>query len=658
MRFTSITISNYRQYKNLTFDFTKKRDTDIHIIVASNGTGKTNLLNAINWCLYNDEPHLNNKDEAMIMCNKSALKEAKERGQETVDVSVTIEAETNSERVIFCRNLPFKALTAFPLKSRATFTVSIVTENGTEPLEGEAAQDYIDLYLPKRIREYFFFDGEQLDNYFDPQKFEGNSSAVRDSIHTISEINVVTDAIKHLKKVIDDYRREAAKNNPDIVQLKNTYDSKKLLREAKEKEISDITAAIAVSKEKIEEYTTKISSQESIVDIDKSYKENEAEIEKKKTEYQYLKFELKRFVRKYYVLLSTYDTNRRVYNYIDEKSNQGHLPPDIDLKLLKQSLESHICAVCNQGIESNSAEHIEHLMQKLTVSTAVSHKLMEIKNDLITATEAAENFCVEKEEIFRKLSEKKSEISDLENKNLVLRKKLSTCSDVAEIKDWVKKRDDHTNLVQINSEKLGKYKEQVKVLQEDEDKARNELDKALSQQEKGEELKEYMQYASEGLHVLNEIEQEITGEVRCKMQEETMRVFSSLIWKKNTYERIELNDNYQLHLYSVENESCIGSTSAAERELLALAFTIALHRVSGHDALLFIDTPVGRVSDVNRENFAQALIDVSRDKQLILAFTPSEFSAEIRGYFNDESLSSMVELENLTEEETKVRRNY
>lgn len=73
---------------------------------------------------------------------------------------------------------------------------------------------------------------------------------------------------------------------------------------------------------------------------------------------------------------------------------------------------------------------------------------------------------------------------------------------------------------------------------------------------------------------------------------------------------------------------------------IALAFTIALHRVSGHDCLLFIDTPVGRVSDINREKFAQSLVEVSKQKQLILAFTPSEYSEEIRRYFDEDVMSS------------------
>ena len=98
-------------------------------------------------------------------------------------------------------------------------------------------------------------------------------------------------------------------------------------------------------------------------------------------------------------------------------------------------------------------------------------------------------------------------------------------------------------------------------------------------------------------------------------------------------------------MYSkADNLSCLDSCSAAERELLALAFTLAVHEVSGFNSFLLIDTPVGRVSDMNRNNFAQVLLDVSKTKQIILAVTPSEYSDELKKIFNFYNISSYNKL--------------
>ena len=169
------------------------------------------------------------------------------------------------------------------------------------------------------------------------------------------------------------------------------------------------------------------------------------------------------------------------------------------------------------------------------------------------------------------------------------------------------------------------------------------------------ETRAYKTFAEDALKIITSIESEIISDVKSQMEDETMQLFDSLVWKENTYGRIEFDNNFKLNLFSKKTGiSCIETTSAAERELLALAFTIALHRVSGHDSPLFIDTPVGRVSDNNRENFAQTLVDVSTQKQIVLAFTPSEYSDEIKGFFNETTLSSQVKLGTVEEEVTIV----
>jgi len=127
-----------------------------------------------------------------------------------------------------------------------------------------------------------------------------------------------------------------------------------------------------------------------------------------------------------------------------------------------------------------------------------------------------------------------------------------------------------------------------------------------------------------------------------------------LIWKKNTYDRIVLNKEFQLDLIHKDGYSCVGTCSAAERCLLALSFTLALHEVSGFNSLLFIDTPVARVSDINRVNFANVLCEVSKNKQIIMTFSPDEYSPEIKKIF-DPAARTNVELNMVNEKVTVVK---
>ena len=94
-----------------------------------------------------------------------------------------------------------------------------------------------------------------------------------------------------------------------------------------------------------------------------------------------------------------------------------------------------------------------------------------------------------------------------------------------------------------------------------------------------------------------------------------------------------------------------GSLSATEQMALAYAFTLAVHKASGKNCPLVIDSPLGRVSDKIRENMAEALIEVSKTKQIIMLFTPDEYSDEVRSIYN--GAATVKEL-NLSDDENYV----
>ena len=94
-----------------------------------------------------------------------------------------------------------------------------------------------------------------------------------------------------------------------------------------------------------------------------------------------------------------------------------------------------------------------------------------------------------------------------------------------------------------------------------------------------------------------------------------------------------------------------GSLSATEQMALAYAYTLAIHKASGKNCPLVIDSPLGRVSDDNRENMAKVLKDISKDKQIIMLFTPDEYSSSVKRIYKDAALARELKL---SEDETVV----
>ena len=147
------------------------------------------------------------------------------------------------------------------------------------------------------------------------------------------------------------------------------------------------------------------------------------------------------------------------------------------------------------------------------------------------------------------------------------------------------------------------------------------------------------------------IKNQIMDEMKAEIEKTTWTIFDSMIWKKQTFGSIEIDDSYDIAVYNTDGIEMTGSLSATEQMALAYAFTLAIHRASGKNCPLVIDSPLGRVSDDNRENMARALQEVSRDKQIIMLFTPDEYSAAVRRMYD--AAAEVREL-SLSEDESYV----
>ena len=654
MRIESIDIKNFRQHKDLHLEFPKTKATDLHVIVASNGVGKTNMMNAIVWCFYGIEPNIDNNSSASLpLCNMKALEEAKANGEDVAVVSVAIRVAANGESIIFTRSANVKVVTHFTQKPM--FEVQVTNIAGdTSFLYGDEAVERVNMYVPRRIRQYFFFDGEQLHNYFGPTQ---DTTHVKDSIYEIAQINIITAAKEHLQKLIAEYRSTISRTNPKLKEISDRIAEKMTDKTNRENDIRELEDSNRDAEARIEYLNTMINGAESVVEDTQRFDANEARIKELEVEHQRMDANLVKLVRRYYLLLAMYRINKRTQSYIADKDTRGKLPPEVDIELLRSSLASHICAICNQPFseDSNAVQHMNELLSRYEVSTDVSNKLSEIKNDVTRAVDDARGYKDAKTKILDALKRVEKELQELKVANERLRVKIRGCSSAQQVGDWIDERTQLKGAIKRNDQKIGSYREMIKNLDSEIADLKEQETKAINETKSLEEVKRCKAFAEDAQRIIASIESEIISDVKSEMETETMQLFENLIWKENTYGRIEFDDNFKLNLFSKGSDiSCIETTSAAERELLALAFTIALHRVSGHDSPLFIDTPVGRVSDNNRINFAKTLVDVSTQKQIVLAFTPSEYSDEIKGDFNTATLSSLVRLGTVGEEITVV----
>ena len=178
------------------------------------------------------------------------------------------------------------------------------------------------------------------------------------------------------------------------------------------------------------------------------------------------------------------------------------------------------------------------------------------------------------------------------------------------------------------------------------------MDKEEAKRKEKDELAQQVKLLRKVTNTFDTIKQRIMLVVKNEIEKNTWRMFDAMIWKKHTFKSLTINDEYEISVLNMNNKEMIGSMSATEYMALAYSFTLAIHEASGKNCPLVVDSPLGRVSDENREKMANELLKVSKNKQIIMLFTPDEYSDEVRNIYEN-AAASIRELV-LSEDESEI----
>ena len=635
MRIESIEIQNFRQYRNLSFKFPHSNgENDLHIIFANNGVGKTNVLNAITWCLYDVEMHLGDKNTALAILNNQKVQELRTHlpvGGSVIGeaiVKITFSSDDASEKILFQRVGKFNVTTDAVISVDTKFTIMHFINGEWNSIESEEETlSLVKKNVPEEIHEYIFFDGEHLENYFRA----GQSDNIKNGIEELTQAVIIEKA-------------EAAFNNylTGVLNPQIANSSVKDISTA-QKELDKIQEAIDACSTSIEAMTTQIHHcDDEIATLDNiisghihvsektsRLKEVESLIDSLKVDIAKKKAEMMVFVREYVQYFALYPAIKNLYNYIQEQDKHGKLPPRID-KFLLQAIEEHKhCLICDQDLSDHSYSFIQELRKELEVSSETSALLnksvvvLRQYIDKLSHYQERRISLMDEEKTLRKqYTEYLEEEKQLNIYLMNIPNTEAVTKAIENKKEYRKKRDEIVAKKGVEEEHKKELDNQLYT--------QSKLLKSLIEKNKQlEKINQQADYCKKCRNVLKETRLDLLEESRHEMEQETFDTFTRLLWKKDAFSKVEILEDYTFRLLDKYGSQTLGSCSAAERALLALSFTLALQKVSMHDSLLFIDTPIGRVDQENRLNFVNTLCEIAKSKQVILTFTPVEYDDKV-----------------------------
>ncbi|ODV49940.1 DNA sulfur modification protein DndD [Methanohalophilus euhalobius] len=653
MRIEKVAIQNYRQHINTEILFKKFSSNDLHIIVGENGTGKTNILNAINWCLYGEEPHISNDSKKLPLFNLKAVEEL--YGDEDLKVAVEVWVETDEEiTIIFSRNAIYKKpeLGKNVDPSNINFDVKIVGSDGNTQIHfNEKAASYVGRFVPKDIREFFFFDGERLDQYFK----EATGQNIRHAIFEISQIDLLENRLESkLDDCLSELRREAGKKSPKIEETRKSYEEVTDKIKDTIKEIDTCKQQIEIAQNQLQKCDENLRGVPDVSELQERVKELDKQKIDKKSLYKVAYKEKQELLFEVGILIRTWPAIKKTIAVIEEKKNKGELPPTYDKDLLLRTIEDSICKICGNPLNENTKTRVNKLLNEITLSTQVAHGLQIMEAPLFQIEQKLKRFQNKFVTISEQIKSYDGDLTKIENELEDINKKIGGYN-LPKIKEWHQEQTKFKGILENETMRKGVLQKRYEGFIDEQKRLNEELDKEIEKGQKAKELKTQIDFCKKSYDVVKSTKQKIMNNTREQIEAETKAIFFELLWKKTTFKDVKINDDYSISLIHFMDYECLGSISAGERELLALAFTLALHKVSGFDSPILIDTPVARISSKHRENFGIALANISENKQTILLFTPDEYSENISQILNNYANTHVSLKMSSDEKETLVR---
>lgn len=633
MKFLSIEIENFRQYAGKQMiEFSQDKDKNFTIIKGANGAGKTNLLSAIYWCFYNDEEtsYSKYKDNKSLGILNESIVESMPDG-ERIRVSVKISLGEDSPEYILERYVVLEKN-----KSGSVYTIDesfrIMVQSDGGFVEEKNIELAINRILPKEIKNFFFFDGERLDAFFRI----GSGTNIKKAVYDVSQIGLLKNTIKHLETVKRDIMKNHVDVDPEIQNIQKRVEMQEKLKIDKEEERDRLQKEIDDANSQIAEIDDFLRDN-SIPQVKEKQKQREFYEDNLKTNLSRiddLNENRKKLLIEQAPFIYSQKTIKSVLEKIEELDKNKSLPPDIKPSFVKKLLEEKIC-VCGSKIVSGS-ESEKKLKELITKNDYGENAklLLEARAELDEVQEKNSEFK-------QRMKSFNDEIESIKLKNEDIKKSLKNISlqlegvDAEEVSRKESQRTTLYNGVQKSSGNLALCKQDIEDLEGSIKDLNKQWSNLSGKKSENKEISLQIKLFEDSLTVVQNILNEIVDEVRMTIERKTNEYFLNLIWKKEAYKNVKIDDDYNLSVINKYGSECLGSLSAGERQVLALSFMAALKEVSGFDIPVVIDTPLGRISGEPRENIAKSLPKYLENTQVTLLMTDTEYTPKLKSILGE-----------------------
>jgi len=472
MKLKSLEINNFRQfYGKQIVNFSTRKDKNITLIHAENGTGKTALLNAILWCFFEEFTH-NFKDPSVLI-NKVARNE----GKTTFGVKIEFEDDNNITYLV----------QRIERNGERSFKVHRFLNNSYDEIGSPTS--FINSVIPRDMAKYFFFQGEGIG------KMSGANSGtlVKKAVKEILGFTIAEQALSDIRSIKREYQKSLSNTDKSgkLNQLQNSREQLEDRIEFNKKQVDTSEEAIQVYSDKIEKIDKSLKNSNS--SVIKALHSNRSTIEsallREKTHLSTAQKRKADLISEFATIVFGFSLSQSALDFIDDSSYRGTLPAPYNEQLVQDILTQAQC-ICGSSIKAGTDAfdritgmlakagdpHLENRVirarSQLTSIKSQSRRAASSLNSTLTAISESENNIIQLTKQLEDLSQQIRGAVAVENIHSLENERIRIINNLNQEHRSVgsKKADierDRRDLEHINSEisKLGAFSSEMKKFQ-------------------------------------------------------------------------------------------------------------------------------------------------------------------------------------------------
>ncbi|WP_160141642.1 AAA family ATPase [Salicibibacter halophilus] len=623
-----LSMVNFRQfYGKQSISFSSGDQQTVTVIQGENGRGKTGIYRAVLFALYGDEKlDQDGKGADIIIPNTKALNEE----HDPVKVEVSLVFSREDRRYEITRSL----LAAFindqvTISNRTCTLQTIDKEEKIYLTKTNDVEDYIDGILDKRMRHYFFFDGERIERL--TRASSSQKKDVATGIKNLLNIDQLNNAETTLSFLENDVKKKLEKhstgkyqqNLQEQLKYESLIEQRRTQLETKESDFEKIQFRLDDLKDhlmKFEEQRKQEEHYERLLKDLQQQQKNENHAMRKIVD-----------LNDIYSLLLMKDPLYQVNDELDLYLTGYTEQSGADVDWLDSILNELTC-ICDRPFtkDSESYRAIEALKKSMKKSEEKKqyYPLKSAISKLLGHLEAKEDELGQSIEEVRKIVDTRSSLEEEIKKHQNERSEsgIETVSQITNDRDKLMEEKSKLQFemktiknewkdYEKTLESLKRHEGELKVKsqihqklarkQEEIEAARNALQTMVKDYEKG-MIDELEDISTENLHFL------IDEGGRINMR------------------RIKIKSDYSLEVENGFGQEFLANISQGQRQILSLSFITALAQIAGGETVmempLFMDTPFGRLSAEHHDQLISFIPNVC--SQWVLLVTDREFTSK------------------------------